>query len=175
MSRLCGAVLAAGLALTAPAAAAEGDWLKAVGNFLADGLEPARTLEDIVREEQRARQREQAAPAPSVDAAPEPPTRIAMPAPAPVPLPPAATEPAAVPPPAVTPPAAPAPVPAPQPAAAVPPPAPAPRPAMAPVRSAPLPSLPTGGIAATATLDQAIRLGGPTDLYGRRIRAPIQE
>lgn len=181
------------LAVPLPAAAGESvpAWLSAVGDFVRDGLAPPRTVEDLQREEREQAYR-QSQPKPPDAKAPEPqPVRMAAPAAAPEPIPafppapiatPMVAAPAvAAPPPEAVPPA-PAVTPAPAPA-----PAPAPRPVVAPAEIKPRPVVPvarvlptppppeplTGSrIAATATLDQAIKLGGPAGLYGRRVKKP---
>lgn len=186
------ALIAAALVFTAtaPAAATEPTprWLSAVGDFVRAGLAPPRTAEDVLRESNLAVP-SSAAPAqtPAVHLpAPAAPTssgaeRLAAPMPAPVPL--AAPEPVAVP--------APPPAPA-KPDLAVKKPEPSvqpgpravatpaeirPRPvvpaAVRPVQAPPPPEPLTGSrIAATATLDQAIKLGGPVGLYGQRVKKP---
>lgn len=179
---------AALLALAAPPPAAAGEpvpaWLSAVGDFVRDGLAPPRTVEDLQREEREQGYR-QSQPKPLT---PEP-VRLAAPvavpepaAPAPVVesvvAPPPPGDPAAIEPRKAVPAVTPAPV------AAL---APAPRPVVAPAEVKPRPSAPvarvvqvppppeplTGSrIAATATLDQAIKLGGPAGLYGQRVKKP---
>lgn len=180
------ALIAAALVFTAtaPAAATEPTprWLSAVGDFVRDGLAPPRTAEDLLRE---GRSAAPAAPAqtPAVEAPPAP-ERLAAPVPVPsIPAPVAAPEPVAAP----APPPAPAkpdlagkkPEPSvqPSPRAVATPAEIKPRPvapaAVRPVQAPPPPEPLTGSrIAATATLDQAIKLGGPVGLYGQRVKKP---
>ncbi|MGE5476071.1 MAG: hypothetical protein ACM3Q1_05415 [Bacteroidales bacterium] len=194
-SRIVLALLAT-VALTAPAAAEEqdGDWLGAVGDFVRAGLGPARTIDDIRREEERAREAREAAAAKAEAAAaakaePAPAVKVVS-HPAPAPVVPAAPEPEAFAPVVAAPvvPAAPvAPRPQPKPAAtaaAAPAPAPVPVPVARPkpvvpvaarVPTPPPPPEPLGSrIAATATVDQAIKLGGSADTYGQRIAKPVR-
>ncbi|MGE5514783.1 MAG: hypothetical protein ACM31D_03075 [Bacteroidota bacterium] len=178
-------------ALASPAAAEEqgSDWLGAVGEFVSAGLGPARTLDDIRREEERAREAREAATA-IPEAAPAP--KVALPAPppaaetdaappvvaAPVPVAPVAPRsampapprPAAKPVVAAAPASAPVPVPTPRPKPVVPVAAAAPAPVAAP---APAPEVPGSRIAATATMDQAIKLGGSADNYGLSAAKPV--
>lgn len=186
-----GASLLALVAMTVPAAAEEetnADWLGVVGDFVMAGLGPARTVEDIRRQEERAREaylrdlseREnatEASAAPSRDeaeievkgvaedeadtdadvaVAPVPDISSDVPAPvtAVVPVAPEAV-------------ARPLSKPVQQ---AV---APAPEAAVKPVvpvavRVVPPSESLVSRIAATATVDQAIRLGGSADTYDRR-------
>lgn len=197
-----GLALLAMVALTSPARAEEqgSDWLGAVGDFVRAGLGPARTIDDIRREEERAREAHEAAAAkseaaPAVNAvahpapvAPAPAGEaeavaapvFAAPAPAPVRNVPEVrpvTKPAAA--------AIPVPAPVARPAMAATAPAPAPVPLPVPVARpkpvaahVPAPQPPaeplTSRIAATATLDQAIKLGGSTDTYGQRVAKPVR-
>lgn len=153
-------------------------WLGSVGSFLLDGLGPARTMEDIRREEERARDVPlQPVGEPSAEAAKPQPVEAVKPVMAapvvPDALPAPDLMPAAAP--AVT--VAPKPAPAPKPevkaAAAV---APVPRPAVAPhpvavrAEEPPAAALPANRIAATASLEQAIRLGGAGELYGGKAK-----
>lgn len=203
-----GLALLALVALTTPAAAEEqgSDWLGSVGDFVRAGLGPARTIEDIRRDEERAREAAlQGEPAkaepkvahvapvepPPVSPVPGTPVAVTSVAP-PVPVPQAApvAKPAAVRPP-MTPEARPQARPEPRPqvqskanvtpvsvpaavaTAPVPVPLPEARPkAPAPVAARPTeqsaPELPASRIAATATVDQAIKLGGSSDTYSQR-------
>lgn len=176
-----GLALLTAVALASPAAAEEqhSDWLGAVGDFVSAGLGPARTLDDIRREEERAREAAmvipEAAPAPEV--APPPPAAEIDTAPPPVVAAPAAPvmprsampapRPAGKP---VVPVAAPAPAP-------IPVPAPRPKPvvpvAVAVPAPVPAPEPPSSRIAATATVDQAIKLGGSVDNYGSSAAKPV--
>ncbi|MGE5545787.1 MAG: hypothetical protein ACM33T_02735 [Solirubrobacterales bacterium] len=190
-------VLAA--AFAAPASAEEaGDFLGSIGSFVKQGLAPPRTAEELLREEDKARlapkpavERPVAPAAPAVQAAPahppapaavaepvpaEPPAAepkaapasITAPAAAPVTPPrPAPSHPAVPPPPAEPAVSAPAPIPAPIPA-----PPPKPRQIQVAPQPKPEPVSPADRIAGTATLDQAVKLGGPADLYGRRSSKP---
>lgn len=208
-----GVALLALVALTTPAAAEENgpDWLSAVGDFVQAGLGPARTMEDIRREEERARQevlRDAARQErPAVDEA-EIEVKVrpddgdddgdtAADTAQPATETPAAETSAAVVPPAVAAPVAKAAagsrpaaaVPAEQArpsakpervATAVPLPVPVPqaRPVTArvsvpPPAAAPEPLL--SRIAATATVDQAIHLGGSEDTYARRLVVPERD
>ncbi|MBX9634433.1 MAG: hypothetical protein K2X44_05565 [Magnetospirillum sp.] len=172
-----------------PAAAEEqgSNWLGAVGSFVLNGLGPARTLEDIQREEQRARETPKpAAPklaAPVPVAEPEvarpvtPPADPVLAAPvqvAPVPEVKPAPEPkkAEVKRVEAKPVASAMPVPE-----AKPMPVPEAKPKQAIART-PIPQPPpeplTSRIAATATLDQAVKLGGSADIYSGRIKAPVR-
>lgn len=187
-------VLTVTASLAAPAAAEEAtpQWLSTLGAFVRDGLAPPRTAEDVLREEAAPKPAPKPVPvaAPAPAPAPEP-VRVAQPQPAPPPAPPAAIEPPS--PPAAAPVvnAAPAPAP-PKPETAfkkTEPPQPSPR-AVAPAELKPRPVVPvavrpaappappppeplTGSrIAATATLDQAMRLGGPASLYAQRVKKP---
>lgn len=183
------ALMSSALMGVRPVAAGEkgDDWLGALGSFIADGLTPARTMDDIRREEERGRA-EQAAPPTAKVAAPE--TRVqdvpvaVRPAvePAPVVLPSAAvlSMPATAQSAVSVQPAPPKAVPVPkaalvavQPATARPVAIPEPRPMVTPppiLRTVePLsPVEPSSRIAATATLEQAIKLGGPSDVYDNR-------
>ncbi|MBR9971939.1 hypothetical protein [Magnetospirillum sulfuroxidans] len=174
-------LIAAPLALLAgPAAASdsEPDLLGVLGTFVLNGLGPARTMEDIQREERQAadaaRAKERAAEAMEKAAAPPPavtevqpvaPAADVAPAEALPQIPPsvkiARVEPAKA-------------IAAPAKVDVIPPP-PRPRPqsesvkALPPAVSLPPPEPLKSTIAATATVDQAIKLGGPSDLYGRRL------
>jgi len=187
--RLAPALVALLVAAGTPAAAEDkgSSWLGAVGDFVRDGLSPPRTADDIAREEEAARQAKARAPEPAAPkpepAAPKlalptppPPAPVVEPQPAPV-----LAEPAPVPAPA------PAPAPVTKPLAEVKKPAPAPaavtvpaaRPAVpVAVRHAPVPPPPpeplTSRIAATATLDQAVKLGGPAELYTAKVKKPVK-
>lgn len=208
--RTRGVLTAAALAFTLAGAPGAGAgeptpaWLSAIGDFIRDGVEPPRTVDDLMRAEEARRV---AKPAPAPQPAPVPVAITAPPpakpdqpnlfAPAPVEIPelPKAVE--APPPVAVVAPR-PAATMAPRPAAVAPRPAAtvaprpaavAPRPAVTPAELKPRPvertasrTMPvpqpaaeplTGSrIAATATLDQAMRLGGPAGLYAQRIKRP---
>lgn len=189
--RLGFTLLALMTAMANPAAAEEQgfNWLGAVGDFVLDGLGPPRTLDDIRREEQRARDSSKPAALPDV-AVPEP-------------VPAAVAEPV-MPPPEVPVLAAPAQIvpqfeekPVPEPkkpeakrAAEAKPVAPAvpvseakpmpvpearPKAVVARVPTPPPPPEPlTSRIAATATLDQAVKLGGSADIYTRPAKAPVR-
>lgn len=185
---LTAAALGLGVAVTAPAAAGEPmpPWLSAIGEFVRDGLAPPRTAEDLFREEKTV-----APPKP-----PPPPAHAAAPPPAPAPAPAAipaaasvfAPEPVVAPEPAkAAPPKAEAKVEAavkkpdhsvqPGLRAVVTPAEIKARPVL-PVAVRPIPAPPppeplTGSrIAATATLDQALKLGGAATLYGQRVNKP---
>lgn len=179
------ALIALPLALLAPPALAsenEPDLFRSLGKFVLDGLGPARTMEDVQREERQAaaakaqaeKARDEAAakaellsvsavqPAQALPAAE--PEHVAAPvvhAPAPIaPVKPVKVEQAKM----VVP----------EPRAAIVPPPPRARPvelvrAAPPVVNLPPPEPLKSHIAATATVDQAIRLGGPAGLYGRRL------
>lgn len=191
-----GLALLALVALTSPVAAEEqgSDWLGAVGNFVRAGLGPARTIEDIRRDEERARE----AAANAVESKPKresaqavkqaaPPPPIAESEPVAVPVVVAPAPIVATPVPVVV---APAPVPAvkarnavppsePKPQvkpAAIPQPEPRPKPAVAVAARVPTPPPEplSSRIAATATLDQAMKLGGSAETYGQRIRKPVR-
>lgn len=175
----------------APAAKAEEPgtvmptWLKAVGEFIQSEIEPPRLAEDLLREEEEKRLAHTRRSEPT-DEEPDP---APEPAPEFFPEPAAYTPPEpdweASPLPAAT--AAPANLllgPHPQPAVEVSPPAkpqPAaaqqPKPASAasptlPAFPAAEPIAPADRIAGTATLNQALKLGGPAELYARPIRPP---
>ncbi|AVM74414.1 hypothetical protein [Magnetospirillum gryphiswaldense] len=180
------ALIALPLALLAPPALAsenEPDLFRSLGKFVLDGLGPARTMEDVQREERQAaaakaqaekvRDEEAAAKAEPVSVSAAQPAQ-ALPA----------AEPEYVPTPVVHAPAPIAPVKpvkveqakmvVPEPKAAIVPPPPRARPvevvrAAPPVVNLPPPEPLKSHIAATATVDQAIRLGGPAGLYGRRL------
>lgn len=163
--------------LTLPARASEGnvgdgqpDLFQILGNFVLDGLGPARTMEDIQREEREARARElqvrrqaeekavvaePALPAPVAEPAPQDAVKLAKVEPA-KPLP-AEVKPAAVP---VVP-------------VDVIPPPPKARPQLDAKVLPAAPAVPAeplkSHIAATASVDQALRLGGPTQIYKRRL------
>ena len=190
--RLASAMATLLVALASPALAADeqgsSSWLGAVGDFVSAGLGPARTMDDIRREEEAAREakakaelkRDEVAPLPKLaaPAAPPPPPPAVVPEHGPVPMPVVAA-PAPAPAPVVSKPLAEVkkPVPQPAPAAAVVP-VPAPRPAVpVAVRAAPVAPPPpeplTSRIAATATLDQAVKLGGSADLY-TRVKKPVK-
>lgn len=164
------------------------DLFRALGNFVLDGLGPARTMEDIQREEREARARAleaqrkaeasaEAAAAPDAapgDSSPAEPVLQAQPVlpdpakPAPVkmakvdPAKPAPVEVAPAPP--VTPVAV---------HVDVIPPPPKARPQMDAKALPAAPALPAeplkSHIAATASVDQALKLGGPTQIYTRRL------
>lgn len=178
---LCAFVVTASLALLAgPAAASdsdsEPDLFGVLSTFVLNGLGPARTMEDIQREERQAAVAARAAAAAEEaaqkaassslsDAAAQEPM-AAMPAPEALPesVPPvkvAKVEPAKV-------------IPS-QPKIDVIPPPPQARPRSEsakiapPAVTLPPPEPLKSHIAATATVDQAIRLGGPSGLYGRRL------
>ncbi|MBC7952941.1 MAG: hypothetical protein H7Z12_14125, partial [Rhodospirillaceae bacterium] len=170
------------LAAAAPACAEESgsDWLGSVTDFVRDGLGPPRTVEDIRREEQQRVSEGLKAP--------EPEPKLVAPMPAAIPMPAPEVEPEVVAPvvaapapeikpepkkaevkvkPVVVPVAAPAPV--------MPVPEAKPKPVIVRV---PVPLLPpeplTSRIAATATLDQAVKLGGSAEIYGARIKIPAR-
>ena len=178
-----GASLLALVAMTVPAAAEEetnADWLGVVGDFVMAGLGPARTVEDIRRQEERAREaylrdlseRENAAEASATpsrdeaeievkgvaedeadtdaDVAVAPVPDISSDVPAPVIVPVTAV--------AGSVPVAPEAVARPLSKPVVP----------VAVRVVPPPEPLVSRIAATATVDQAIRLGGSSDTYDRR-------
>lgn len=166
---LTAAALGLSVAVTAPAVADEPtpQWLSAIGDFVRDGLAPPRTAEDLFREEKAAAQ-------------PRPPTppaaHVAAPAPAPVPAA-SVFEPEPEPEPAL----APAPPKAKVEAAVKKPEhsvQPSLRAVVTPAEIKARPVLPppeplTGSrIAATATLDQALKLGGAATLYGQRVNKP---
>jgi hypothetical protein len=186
-------ILAACLAWTIPARAEEesaADLLQIIGTFVKDGLTPARTAEDVMREEQhRLQAKKESQPKP--DEAPASPVAAAAPAPMPAPaVPQAAPQPAESAPARGDVPAAKAPQPAAKavaqqqqprgPILAAPPPRPAPppearpKPAAAPHAAPPAPEPSGSRIAATATLDQAMRLGGAASLYAQRIKPPVR-
>lgn len=156
----------------------EADFLSVLGDFILDGLSPPRTAADLAREEEKARAASlKADDAPAAVAPPlpapvaiEPPPEqktIAAPTSPPVSSPssPPAAEPAALP--AVTPPVPEAPPPV------VAAPAPRPQPIVVPRPAAePIPA--ADRIAGTATLEQAVKLGGPMDLYTRRPPQPAE-
>lgn len=173
------ALIALPLALLAPPALAsetETDLFQSLGKFVLDGLGPARTMEDVQREERQAAQakaqaekmREEAKAEPVSVTAVEPVARQPQPevevTPAPVvhhaPAKLVKVEPAKVV------------VPEPKPAAIPSPPRARPVEvvrAAPPVVNLPPPEPLKSHIAATATVDQAIKLGGPSGLYGRRL------
>lgn len=172
-----------------PPATETPSWLKSLGTFVRDGVTPPRTAAELAREEEERRQkaiREAEAHKP-VLVQPVPPPAEAQP-PQPEVPPPAAVEvtPAAKPAkpqPAVAAPVTPTPTPAPAPVAseAGPGPLPLPMPKARPkmvvpvIQPPPAPVPATERIAGTATLDQAIKLGGPADLYGQRIKKPKRD
>lgn len=137
--------------------------LQGLGDFLRDGLSAPRTAADLAREEEKARQAA-ISPQPPV---PEPASE-APPAPD---APPPVVE---APPPPVPPTPAPAQAPVIEPAATpmAPPPARPATPIVVPQPPAAEPIAPAERIAGTATLEQAIRLGGPIELYTRRPATP---
>ena len=193
-----GASLLALVAMTVPAAAEEetnADWLGVVGDFVMAGLGPARTVEDIRRQEERAREaylrdlseREnatEASAAPSrdeaeievkgvaedeadtdADVAVAPVPDITSDVPAPVTVPVTATA-GPVP---VAPEAVARPLSKPVQQAGAPAPEAVAKPVVpVAVRVVPPPEPLVSRIAATATVDQAIRLGGSSDTYDRR-------
>lgn len=178
------ALIALPLALLAPPAQAsenEPDLFRSLGKFVLDGLGPARTMEDVQREERLALSKAQAEKARDEAAAKAEPVSVSAVQPAQA-LP--AAEPEHVPAPVVHVPAPSAPVKpvkveqakmvVPEPRAVIVPPPPRARPvevvrAAPPVVNLPPPEPLKSHIAATATVDQAIRLGGPAGLYGRRL------
>lgn len=168
------ALIALPLALLAPAAQAsenEPDLFRSLGKFVLDGLGPARTMEDIQREERQvAHAKAQAEKALDEAKKAEP---VAVSAVQPAPVPPAA-EPEPVPvaiirAPAKTVKVEPAKMVVPEPKVAIIPPPPRARPVEMVRAVAPPPEPLKSHIAATATVDQAIKLGGPSGLYGRRL------
>lgn len=179
--RLGFALLAFAVATPAYAEDSGSDWLGSVTDFVRSGLGPPRTLEDIRREEQR-RVHEGLTPA-------EPKVAVPVPVPVPAPVPVAVPVPAPVAEPQAVEPvlAAPAPeikpepkkaevkpvVPVAQPVPPMPVPEAKPKPVV--VRApAPLPPPEplTSRIAATATVDQAVKLGGSAEIYSTRIKIP---
>ena len=173
------ALIALPLALLAPSAQAsenEPDLFGALGKFVLDGLGPARTMDDLQREERQAAAKVQAEKARDEAAAKAEPVSVSVVQPAQA-LP--AAEPEHVPAPVVHAPVKPVKVEqakmvVPEPKAAIVPPPPRARPVEVvrvapPVVNLPPPEPLKSHIAATATVDQAIRLGGPAGLYGRRL------
>jgi hypothetical protein len=178
------ALIALPLALLAPAAQAsenEPDLFRSLGKFVLDGLGPARTMEDVQREErqvahakaQAEKDRDEARKAEPVSVS------VSVSAVQPAQAQPAA-EPELVPVAVVRAPAKlvkvePAKMVVPEPKVAIIPPPPRARPvemvraAAPPVVNLPPPEPLKSHIAATATVDQAIKLGGPAGLYGRRL------
>lgn len=183
--------------LTLPAAAesasdnAQPDLFRALGDFVMGGLGPARTMEEIQREEGEARAKalaakrkaeaeasdEGAAPvealAPQAVAAPAPQAVAAKPAPAPsAPVKMAKVEPAKPVPAEAKPAEYVAPVAVHVPVDIIPPP-PKARPQFEAKALPVAPALPAeplkSRIAATASVDQALKLGGPTQIYKRRL------
>lgn len=168
--------------LTLPARASEGnvgdgqpDLFQILGNFVLDGLGPARTMEDIQREEREARARElqarRQAEEKAVAAEPAPPAPVVV-APVAEPAPRDAVKLAKVEPAK--------PLPAEVKSAALPvvpvdviPPPPKARPQLDAKVLPAAPAVPAdplkSHIAATASVDQALRLGGPTQIYKRRL------
>lgn len=156
-------------------------WLGAVGEFIQNSIEPPRTAEELLRQEEEDRLSRRAALTPSPTPEPEPEPQLFDPPPE---LDPGLgpepglaapdldidvdIEPAALPVPAPLPQIA---VPAPAPNVA-PPPRPQPVPATLPAFPAAEPISPAERIAGTATSDQALKLGGPADLYATPIRRP---
>ena len=182
-------LLVAPLALLAgPAHAADSasdtgsDLFKVLGDFVSNGLGPARTMEEIQREERAAGARALAAQRAAEDVSPvqaDKPSVAVAPTPAEVAAPvfsvPAKGEEA---PPKVklakVEPAKPIPVEVKAAASDIIPPPPRPRP-QTETKVAVVPALPPeplkSPIAATATVEQAIRLGGRSDLYNRPFQA----
>lgn len=172
------ALIALPLALLAPSARASEngpDLFGALGKFVLDGLGPARTMEDLLREErQAAAAKAQAEKA--REGAPVEPVSVSAVQPA-APLP--SVEPEQVPAPVAHAPVKsaklePVKMVVPEPKAAIIPPPPRARPAEVARVAPPMVTLPPpeplkSHIAATATVDQAIKLGGPSGLYGRRL------
>jgi len=175
------ALIALPLALLAPPALAsenEPDLFRSLGKFVLDGLGPARTMEDVQREERQAAAAKAQAEKAQDEAAAAKAEPVSVSAVQPAqPLP--AAEPEYVPTPVVHAPAKPVKVEqakmvVPEPRAVIVPPPPRARPvevvrAAPPVVNLPPPEPLKSHIAATATVDQAIRLGGPAGLYGRRL------
>lgn len=173
----CAALIALPLALLAPSVQAsedDPDLFGALGKFVLDGLGPARTMEDVQREErQAAAAKAQAEKARDEAAAKAEPVSVSVVQPA---APPPEPEPEYVSAPVVHAPVKvePARVAVPEVKAAIIPPPPRARPAEVvraapPVVNLPPPEPLKSHIAATATVDQAIKLGGPSGLYGRRL------
>lgn len=148
-------------------------WIKSLGSFMRGGLAPPRTVADLAREEEERQMKDAAPPVPTPT-----PVMEAKPAPAP---PPPVVEPAPPPPPQPVPTATEAPRPAPAaPAATTIPatlPVPKPRPQMVVpvIQPPPAPVAAIDRIAGTASLDQALKLGGSKELYGQRVRKPDTE
>lgn len=176
------ALIALPLALLAPAVQAsenEPDLFRSLGKFVLDGLGPARTMEDVQREERQAAAAKAQAEKARDDAADKvEPVAVsavqpaqALPAAEPEPVPVAAIVRSPAKPVKVEP----AKMVVPEPKVAIIPPPPRARPvemvrAVAPpVVNLPPPEPLKSHIAATATVDQAIKLGGPSGLYGRRL------
>ncbi|MBC7905404.1 MAG: hypothetical protein H7Y60_01490 [Rhodospirillaceae bacterium] len=168
--RLGFALLALAVASPARAEDSGSDWLGSVGDFVRSGLGPPRTLEDIRREEQQ-RVLEGLKPA-------EPKLVQPLPAPVPVAAPAPVVEPEVVAPVVAAPEIMPAPEPKKAQFKAVPPmPVPEAKPKPVIVRAPIVPPPPeplTSRIAATATLDQAVKLGGSAEIYSARIKSPPQ-
>jgi hypothetical protein len=168
--RFAPALMALMVAVASPAAAEDSNWLGSFGDFVSNGLGPARTLEEINSDEARPPARvEPAAPklvmpvAPAAEPVVEPEAAPVVAAPAPILPAPVVkavekAKPAAVP-------------------VALPLPEPKPKPVV-PVRL-PVPPPPpeplTSRIAATATADQAIKLGGSAVLYTTQIKKPVRK
>lgn len=152
-------------------------WLGTVGEFIQSGIEPPRTVEDLLRqeEEERVARRAAALPPPPLPEAVPPldPLPDMDPGMGPEPGPEPEFEPAALPQPTPRPQMA-----APQPIIAPSSPLPRPQtssqsaPAVLPSFPPALPISPAERIAGTATIDQALKLGGPADLYTHPIRRP---
>jgi len=169
------------LPVRASDAEAGNDLFRALGDFVLGGLGPARTMEDIQREERDARARaleaqrkpEAAVVEDAVAKTDAEPSVASQPVPvtAPAAVKVAKVEPAKVLPAEVKP-VVPAAVPAALPADVVPPP-PKARPQQDAKALPAAPAIPAeplkSHIAATASVDQALKLGGPTQIYKRRL------
>lgn len=169
-------------AVAAPAYAEEpgSDWLGSVTDFVRSGLGPARTLEDIRREEQQ-RVTEGLKLEPKLVA----PVPAAIPAPVAAPEVPEAVIAAPVPAPEIKPepkkaevkvkPVVPVAVPVVAPLPPIPVPEAKPKQVVVRVPVPPLPPEPLSSrIAATATVDQAVKLGGSAETYGVRTKSPVR-
>jgi hypothetical protein len=179
--------IAALIVAAVPARAAEesgSDLLNIIGTFVKDGLGPARTAEDLFKEDRQRLQAKPAKPAETTAEVAPPvkaePVRAALAEP--VRIEPAVDAPIKVAVVKVAPVAAQRPVPRkiepvavpPARPVAAPPPEAKTRPATIHVAPSPPPEPVGSRIAATATLDQAMRLGGAASLYSQRIRQPVR-
>lgn len=175
--RLGVALLALAVATPAFAEESGSDWLGSVTDFVRDGLGPPRTVEDMRREEQQRVSEGLTAPEPKLVA----PMPVALPMPAPEVEPEVVAPVVAAPMPEIKPepkkaevkakPVVPV-------AAALPVmPVPEAKPKQVVIR-VPVPPLPpeplTSRIAATATLDQAVKLGGSAEIYSPRVKIPVR-